>query len=63
MRQQDEEPVLISCWNCEMEMNLIKLGDNDGFCFACDSEIELTEEPYKSQLQNQITEVNNNGNS
>jgi len=46
MKESDDELVLISCWSCAKEMNIVELRENDGFCIGCDEEIHLDEAPY-----------------
>ena len=46
MKHHDDGLVLINCWNCGKEMNLVELSENDSFCLGCDEEIALDEAPY-----------------
>lgn len=46
MKHSDDEQILINCWSCDKEMNLVQLSENDSFCLGCNEEVALDEAPY-----------------
>ncbi len=45
-----QQPVVprVTCWSCRNEVEISAIGDCDGRCPKCDTQIHLDEEPYTS---------------
>lgn len=51
----------IKCWSCGMRMTWIERSNNDGFCPACGSEIDLESviDALKSELRQKEKQIAN----